>query len=60
MTPQPLRVICGWCPNPRERTATAVAAGYTVSHGMCPACKAKQDAELDALEHKSPRQKDAA
>lgn len=33
-----LVTICGWCPNARERTAAAIAAGHTVSHGICERC----------------------
>ena len=36
---KPLVVICGWCPEARERTLQAQQAGYRVSHGMCPTCQ---------------------
>jgi hypothetical protein len=41
----PLRVVCAWCPDfdanaPQE-------AGIT--HGMCPSCAAKADAEITAF-----------
>ena len=36
---RPLVVICGWCPEARERTLQAQQAGYRVSHGMCPSCQ---------------------
>jgi hypothetical protein len=40
--------ICSYCPNARERTAAAQAAGLETTHGICPSCKAK------ALQGKRP------
>jgi hypothetical protein len=37
--------ICGWCPDARQKTATLVAEGKTVSHTMCSSCAAKMEAE---------------
>lgn len=31
-------VVCGWCPDVREKTMAAKSAGHVVSHGMCPHC----------------------
>lgn len=41
-----MKVICAWC-------GAVISDGDEsegVSHGICSACKAKQDAELDARE----------
>lgn len=42
--------ICSWCPNAREKTEAAIAAGHTVTHSMCAACSARVNAELDEKE----------
>jgi hypothetical protein len=41
--------VCAWCPDAKERTRLAMIAngGRAVSHGMCPACSAKLNAEMD-------------
>ena len=44
-----LVVVCGWCPDKNAKTAEATFRGETVSHGLCPACAAKLEADLDAL-----------
>jgi hypothetical protein len=36
-----LVLICGWCPDAPEQTASARAHGFDVSHGMCAACAKK-------------------
>jgi hypothetical protein len=37
--------ICGWCPGAREKTLALVNEGKQVSHGMCPSCVAKMEAQ---------------
>ena len=44
----PMISICAWCSDSREKTAAAIAQGYSVSHGLCPACAVKVDAEMKA------------
>jgi hypothetical protein len=44
--------ICGWCPDAREKTAALVREGKRVSHGICPACQARIDTEMDEKEQK--------
>ena len=39
-------VQCAWCPDKERRTAAAEAWGFTVSHGMCPACARRELALL--------------
>lgn len=39
-------VVCGWCKDAREKTLEAMAQGAQVSHGMCPSCAAKFEADL--------------
>jgi hypothetical protein len=39
--------VCGWCPDAREQTARFTAQGRLVSHGMCPVCVAKMEAEFE-------------
>ncbi len=55
MTPEPLRVICPWCPD-WDRTDPRNAGA---SHTICPACQAKIDAQLAVLEQ-AQRHADAA
>lgn len=43
---KPLVTICAWCPT-FDRLSPANKAA---SHGMCPPCCVKFNAELDALE----------
>lgn len=43
--PPPLAVICAWCP---AFDPTTQAPG--LSHGICPTCTARLEAELDARE----------
>ena len=38
--------VCSWCPDAPARTAAAVAAGQVVTHGICPACRARIFGEL--------------
>jgi len=38
---KPLVTVCAWCVDSKEKTAVAIAAGFVVSHGLCPACAAK-------------------
>jgi hypothetical protein len=45
--PERIVTICAWCPDSHRRTNAAVASGYVVSHGMCPACQHRMNAELD-------------
>jgi len=40
---KPLVVVCGWCPDAREKTKAAIEAGNEVSHSMCPACTKKME-----------------
>ena len=47
-----LVTVCAWCPDAAERTASARAHGCDVTHGMCPVCEARMNAELDAAEVK--------
>lgn len=42
-------VICSWCPDAKEKTAAAKAAGLVASHTVCAACLRLQLAELDAM-----------
>lgn len=47
-----LIIICAWCPDNKEQTENARAHGFDVTHGMCPACKAKWgDTEPDTEIH---------
>lgn len=41
-----LMSVCAWCPDKAARTAAAEAAGYDVTHGVCPACYRRQMREL--------------
>jgi hypothetical protein len=43
---EPPHMICAWCPDfrPTDRLNTGV------THGLCPACDARLNAALDALE----------
>ena len=36
-----IRVVCAWCPDSQKQTRKLTAAGYQVTHGICPACRAK-------------------
>lgn len=31
-------VVCAWCEGGKELTARLYKCGWSVSHGMCPAC----------------------
>lgn len=42
--------ICGWCPDRIERTVAARAHGFDVSHGLCEACAARLNTDIDRLE----------
>jgi len=33
--------ICAWCPDSKQKTAEATAAGFRVSHTICPDCQAR-------------------
>lgn len=46
--------VCSWCPDAAERTESARAHGFDVTHGMCPTCAAKAHAEMDAIEASRP------
>lgn len=37
--------VCAWCPDRVEQTRAARAAGFEVTHGICPACELKFEAE---------------
>lgn len=39
-----LVILCGWCPDAREKTKKAIDAGSNVSHTMCPACTREMEA----------------
>lgn len=39
-----LHVVCAWC----DRVLVAGTPGAAVSHGMCPACIVRMDAEIEA------------
>lgn len=41
-----LVMICAWCPDSKVKTAAALRAGKTVTHGMCPSCLATMEAVL--------------
>jgi hypothetical protein len=43
--PKPV-VICGWCPDVRQRTLILVQQGKIVSHGMCKVCQAKMEGQI--------------
>jgi len=36
-----LVMVCAWCPDKEEQTASARAHGFDVTHGICDVCKAK-------------------
>jgi len=39
---KPLVMVCAWCPDHVERTASARAHGFDVTHGMCSICAVTQ------------------
>ena len=48
--------VCAWCPDWQERTADARAAGFDVTHVMCPACRVKWgEGEADTETHEEFR-----
>jgi hypothetical protein len=44
MTPSTLVTVCAWHEDAAKQTAAAMAKGYEVSHGICPACLVKFEA----------------
>lgn len=42
---QPSLLLCAWCPEARERTIAARQAGVRVSHGLCPDCARRFEAD---------------
>jgi hypothetical protein len=38
--------VCAWCPDAREKTRQAIAAGHDVTHGICESCVAKFDEQI--------------
>ena len=41
--------ICAWCDKDKSVTDHYNTKGYTVSHGLCPACLEEQLAQLDNI-----------
>lgn len=40
--------ICSWCVGSREKTLAAIAQGHDVTHGICPDCQVKVEAEMES------------
>lgn len=38
--------VCAWCPDKAAREAAARQRGHDVTHGICPACYAREMAAL--------------
>ena len=39
---RPVMVVCRWCPGSQQTQEAFEALGFVISHGICPACRARE------------------
>lgn len=43
--PDKMAVVCAWCPDKAAGDDWAESRGYEITHGICPECRAKYNAD---------------
>lgn len=44
--------VCAWCSDKKEADAWCLKQGFVATHSICPACRARFQAENDPVDHR--------